>query len=313
MMEKRKKIKDWSEVTITNSFMFYKVFTSNPDACKRLLEILLGMKIARIDYPQGERVFDVDAEAHSIRLDVFTQDKNHVYDIEMQTIDEEDLPERSRYYQGLMDVATLKPGEPYKNLKDSIVLFICLSDPFSREKAKYEFQNIDIEDGKTRLGDRTLKVFFNAAKYDRIEEDGELKSLLEYFSSSKTGSGFTSSLNSLVEAARHNEQWRQTYMTLERFKYYAAREGLREGRKAGFEQGLKSGIKHGIKQGMQQGISQGIQQGIQQGISQGIEQGAARQKAEDEKLLSHKDAENARQAAEIQRLQQELARLKAKL
>lgn len=315
LLKAQAKIKDWSEVTITNRFMFYKVFTSYPGACKRMLEILLGMRISRIEYPQGERVFDIDAEAHSVRLDVFTQDKGRLYDIEMQTVDEEDLPERARYYQGMMDVATLKPGEPYRNLKDSIVLFICLSDPFNGEKAKYEFKNLDTSDRELELGDRTLKVFFNASKYDRIDEDEELKSLLAYFSSSKTDSAFASSLDSLVKTARRNEQWRQTYMTLERFKYYAEREGLREGRKAGFEQGLRSGIRQGLKQGIQQGIQQGVQQGIQQGIKQGMQQGieqgmkeglshgAARQKAEDQKLI---DQQNER----IRKLEETLAQMK---
>lgn len=47
-----------------------------------------------------------------------------------------------------MDVDKLKSGEPYKNLKDSIVIFICTFDPFSAKKPKYEFKNIDITNGK---------------------------------------------------------------------------------------------------------------------------------------------------------------------
>lgn len=261
-MQIKHQVKDWSEATITDRFMFYKIFSTYPEKCKRLLEILLGFKISRIEFPQGERVFQIDAEAHSIRLDIFTQDKNCIYDIEMQTTDEEELPERARYYQGLMDSSTLKPGEPYKNLKDSIVIFICLTDPFSQGRAKYEFRNLDIEDTKTELGDRTRKLFFNASRYDKITGDAELKNLLEYFSSSKTQSKFTSSLEELVKIARHNEQWRQTYMTLERYKYYAEREGRREGYKAGKEEGYQKGMEKGI----------------------------ALQKAEDKKQLAQKDA-----------------------
>ena len=228
---------DWSEQKITNSFMFYKIFTTYPDACKELLEILLGFKIAKIEYPQGERIFNVDAEAHSVRLDIFTQDDNHIYDIEMQTTAEEDLPERARYYQGVMDTATLKPSEPYKELKDSIIIFICTFDPFKKGKVKYVFKNLDIENPKNELGDRTTKIFFNTSKYDKIQDNKELKCLLEYFNSNKADSVFTSSLERLVTTAKHNLQWRQTYMTLERFQYYASQRALKQGIQEGIEQG----------------------------------------------------------------------------
>ena len=70
--------------------MFYKIFTSNHELCRRLLEILLGLKISRIKMPEGEKGFESDEEAHSIRVDIFTEDEKHVYDIEMQTTNDED-------------------------------------------------------------------------------------------------------------------------------------------------------------------------------------------------------------------------------
>ncbi len=241
---------DWSDQKISNSFMFYKIFTTYPDACKELLEILLGFKIAKIEYPQGERIFSVDAEAHSIRLDIFTQDDNHIYDIEMQTTAEEDLPERARYYQGIMDTATLKPSEPYKKLKDSIIIFICMFDPFRKGKVKYVFKNLDIENPDNALGDRTTKIFFNTSKYDKIQNNKELKCLLEYFNSNKADSVFTSSLERLVTTAKHNLQWRQTYMTLERFQYYASQRALKQGIEQGQQKAKESAAIEFLKMGL---------------------------------------------------------------
>ena len=40
--------------------------------------------------PEGEKGFESDEEAHSIRVDIFTEDEKHVYDIEMQTTNDED-------------------------------------------------------------------------------------------------------------------------------------------------------------------------------------------------------------------------------
>lgn len=235
----KEKWKDWSEVTITNRFMFYKIFSTYPDACKKLLEILLGFKISKINYPLGEKDFEADIDSHSIRVDVYTEDEKNVYDIEMQAEYEDDLPERSRYYQALMDIDKLKAGEPYKNLKNSIVIFICMFDPFDKRKPFYYFKNVDIVDFETELGDRTEKIFFNVNEYDKIKEDGSLKSLLKYFSSGKIESGFTNSLERFVKIARHNAQWRQSYMTRERFEYYAKKHQKEEDEKEMAEMNAK--------------------------------------------------------------------------
>lgn len=264
------RIKPWSEQTITNRFMFFKIFSSYPDACKKLLKVLLGFKIARIEYPLGEKDFEADIDSHAIRVDVYTEDENHVYDLEMQTEFEGDLSKRARYYQALMDIDKLKSGEPYEKLKDSIVVFICTFDPFrhiSEKKAKYVFQNLDVENIMNELNDRTTKIFFNVQEYAKITDDEELKRLLKYFSSSKTESEFTSSLDKLVKIARHNSEWRQTYMTRGRFEYYAE--------------------KHGYEKG----------------VSIGIDKGIAKQKAEDEKQIQQQAAEIARLKAQLAKLQ----------
>lgn len=267
-----KESRDWSRQTITNSFMFNKVFTNNPDTCRQLLEILLGLKIERIEKPQGEYLIEGSIENHAVRFDVYTEDENHIYDIEMQTSFETDLPERSRYYQSMMDTDSLKAGKPYKALKDSVVIFICTFDPFGKKKAKYEFKNLDTADG-SELCDRTKKLFFNVKEYDKIKGNEELKGLLQYFCNSKTETDFTGSLSELVKIAQKNERWRQDYMTYERWEYYTKQAGIREGEAAGYEEGI------------------------------------AHQKAKDEKLLAEKETENARLADEIQVLKAQIAEL----
>lgn len=265
---KMEQIKDWSEVTITNRFMFFKIFSAYPNLCKQLLEILLGIKIEKIEYPLGEKDFEIDIDAHAIRVDVYTEDDNHIYDIEMQTTYDEDLPERSRYYQALMDIDKLKKGEPYKNLKNSIVIFICAFDPFNKARPKYEFRNLDVYDRKTELNDRTTKIFVNVKEYDKIQNNEELRLLLKYFTSNKAENTFTNTLDNYVKVARHNSQWRQSYMTRERLEYYAN--------------------QHGYEKGIAQGILQ--------------------QKAEDEKrfaqITAQKDAEIKRLLEEIAKLKE---------
>lgn len=203
------KIEDWSNFTITNRFMFNKIFSSNIEDCKKLLEILLGIKISKIEKPKTEFTIEGSSpQNRGIRFDVFTQDSQRIYDIEMQVADEGDLPERSRFYQSMMDVDFLEKSQPYTSLKDSIIIFICKFDPFGNAHPKYEFQNLDIIDLKdiTRLNDRSKKVFFNVNEYAKIKDDLELQGLLEFFSENKVKSEFSHRLTDLVNIAHQNER-----------------------------------------------------------------------------------------------------------
>lgn len=273
---------DWSKQTITNRFMFNKIFTNNPETTKRLLEILLDIKIAKIKKPQGEyQIEGSSPENHAVRFDVFTKDNKHLYDIEIQTEFEDDLPERSRYYQSMMDVDSLKTGEPYKALKDSIVIFICTFNPLKNAKPKpiRIFKNIDVKDKETELNDRTKKIFFNVKEYAKIINNEELKNLLKFFCKNKAESEFTNSLNELVKIAKKNERWRQDYMTYERWLYYQR--------------------LHGKEQWMEKGLAEGKAKGLAEGLAEG----KAQQKAEDEKrfaiITAQKDKEIAQLKAEL--------------
>lgn len=69
--------------------------------------------IEKITFPEGEKSIDNRYDSKSIRLDVYVHDENgHVYDIEMQCTNgsEGELPKRTRYYQGMIDMDELKKG-----------------------------------------------------------------------------------------------------------------------------------------------------------------------------------------------------------
>ena len=91
---------------------------------------------------------------------------NNVYDIEIQTTKHSNLPKRSRYYQSVMDVSNLSPGDSYKELKKSYILFLCVFDPFGHNLPVYTFENICKEDSQIFLNDQAIKIFYNAKEYD---------------------------------------------------------------------------------------------------------------------------------------------------
>jgi len=226
----------WERATIANNFIFYKVMRNNPDICKELLEILLEFKIERIEMSQ-EEVVDIDFASKGIRMDVYVKDADGLkaYNIEMQTTDTEELPERSRYYQGIMDVDLLKSGQQYKELKTTYIIFICLDDIFKKGLAKYTFENLCLEDKKTKLGDRTQKVFYICKNYDKLL-DARQKAFLRMVTQNSSSDDFTQRVGGLVENAKRNTQWRQQFMEWDREMAYMRAKGREEGRKEGAQE-----------------------------------------------------------------------------
>ena len=105
------------ELEIWDDFMFGAVM-SNKELCKHLLEIILQKKIKDIRYTELQKAINLQYDAKSIRLDVYVEDDTEsVYNIEIQTTNEKNLPKRSRYYQGMIDLNILEKGGDYNELK----------------------------------------------------------------------------------------------------------------------------------------------------------------------------------------------------
>ena len=219
----------WENATIANNFIFYKVMRNNPDVCQELLEILLEFKIERIEMSQEEEI-NVDFGSKGIRMDVYAKDAGgqKVYNIELQAKDTKELPERARYYQGVMDVDLLKSGQDYKDLKTTFIVFICVDDIFEKGLAKYTFENLCVEDPKIKMGDRAYKYFFISQNCDKLLDE-EQKAFLKMVSNNKSSNAFTDKVKKLVDNAKRNTQWRKQFMDWEREKTYSFNRGLEQG------------------------------------------------------------------------------------
>ena len=218
----------WENATLANNFIFYKVMRHHPDACKQLIEMLLGVKIIRMEM-HNEETIDLDHDAKGIRLDVYVKDEDRMFDVEIQSVDTLELPERSRYYSALMSLDSLKSGQRYRDLKESHVIFICMEDIFDSSLPVYTFENICTENGKTKLNDRDYKHFFIAPTCAKMIEDDESRTFFEFLLSNTSGNTFTSNLKNYVDDAKHNMQWRHQYMTYLRQRTYDMDKGREEG------------------------------------------------------------------------------------
>ena len=214
-MEPAQKTKtNWEELSISNDFLFGKVM-QNQELCKELLQrILTDLKIDHIEYPELQKNIRQDMDARSIRLDVYVKDNREVvYDIEMQVSDTKELPRRSRYYQSMIDLQLIDKGQHYKNLNRSFVIFICPFDAFGKGRHIYTFENICKEDNSISMGDEAVKIFLNTR--GTLDDVGDkLKAFLDYVAGKKTVDPYVEKLEEAVKEARKNREWRHEYMTL---------------------------------------------------------------------------------------------------
>lgn len=205
----------WERATLADNFIFCKVMTSNPDLCKELLELLLNIKIERIEIPVAERSFKVDYDSKGIRFDVYVKDgTGRCFDIEIQTTNRTNLAKRARYYQGLMDVDSLVSGADYSELNESYVIFLCMEDAFGNGLPVYDFHQVCKQDSEVLLNDGTHKVFFNASKYDKMPTES-LREFFKFLNGLNAASDFTDQLEQKVRYAKTNAQWRHRFMTWE--------------------------------------------------------------------------------------------------
>lgn len=238
---------DFSELGFVNDFMFAKVMR-NGKLCKQLLEVILGVTIERIDYLEEQKTIDHSMDARGVRLDVYVKDDKHtVYNVEMQTTNPKNLPKRSRYYQGMIDLNLLKKGDDYNKLNKSYVIFICTEDIFGKGRHVYTFENLCIQDPSIHLNDESTKVFLNPIS-DMDDVDEDLKNFLLYVANGKPVDDFTQELEREVEAARKNKGWEEEYMTLRMIERERYNEGVTDGINVGqakeFVENIESLIKN---------------------------------------------------------------------
>ena len=206
--------KAFEELQIKDDFMF-SVIMRNPKFCKTFLERILDIKISRIEYPKSQETIDISADAKSVRLDIYVEDgKETVYNIEMQTTENRNLPKRTRYYQGMIDLNILEKGDNYKDLKRSFIIFVCTFDLFGEGRHIYTFENRCIQNSDLGLGDDTTKIILNT-KGTMDDVTPEMKKLLDFIDGKEPEDDFTRELDEAVQSVRKNEKWRLDYMTLQ--------------------------------------------------------------------------------------------------
>ncbi|MCM1160184.1 MAG: Rpn family recombination-promoting nuclease/putative transposase [Roseburia sp.] len=211
--------KTFQQLNLSNAFLFAAALEDS-ETCRLVLEIILGTRLPKVKV-HAEHSILVNSDFRSIRLDIYASDEAQVsYNIEAQNDDKKNLAKRSRYHQAEMDVASLKPGDDFNDLKPSYVIFICTFDPFGKGLYRYTFEERCME-CDMGLGDDTKKIFLNTKGKNEEDVPKELVHFLRYMEQSNDE--YVSQLTEepiirLHEKVTELKTWRKLearYMTVE--------------------------------------------------------------------------------------------------
>jgi len=219
----------------------------NESICKRIIEATADLPpIERIEYIETEKTIDVRIDSKSVRLDVYVQDgQGTAYNIELQAVDTKELPERSRYYQSVVDLDLIDKGMDYVDISDSYIIFICREDIFNRGLKRYTFKYRCLELDDLFLDDGTTKIFLNSKGITGdINEDAQ--DVLAHIEGVIGESEFAKTLDNEVKRVKSNENWRAEYVKQNVNDVLKFRQGREEGAYEKAVEVAKTGIQNNV-------------------------------------------------------------------
>ena len=214
-IQKLKKILEekWKTIGISDDFVFCKVMQDKKLLKELLNRILPDLKIKKL-HIEAQKVIEMGKDIHGVRFDVFaTLEDGSTIDIEMQVLNNENLPKRLRYYGAMSDMQMLEKGVPYGKLMDSYVIIICPFDLYGEGRHIYTFTNRCKQNHELEMGDGATKIVLNAVgMMDDVSH--ELKVFLDYVAGKPAEDEYIQELDKAVIKARANKKWRREYMNI---------------------------------------------------------------------------------------------------
>ena len=209
---------EWQQKTIKDDPIFGTVMT-NPELCAELLQRALPeLTIQWVKDADPQHTIQATPTAKGIRIDVYARDdQERTYTVEMQMVNEHNLPFRMREYQKLMDQEILNSGDDYDKLANcpTYVIFFCNFDYYRRGLARYQFEFRDKWHPEIAAGDlRTLVVFNTKAK--DYQHAAEIRPFLDMIQGTvdtvDTNDKFIAAVDAEVQEIRADKQREARFM-----------------------------------------------------------------------------------------------------
>lgn len=141
-MKPMEKTKQLNDLTLLDRFLFASVM-EDEETLELALSIIMGEEVHLRQPNQVEKEFRTMPWLRSVRLDVYNvDDKDRLYDAEVQERNTGNLAKRSRFYQALIDSTLLPPGRgvSFNQLPASYLIMIMPFDLWGCGKYRYTFK-----------------------------------------------------------------------------------------------------------------------------------------------------------------------------
>lgn len=214
----------FSEDIVSNlcDFSLFLTVMKHREAYQNTLSLILEEPDIQIREVKVEQVVLNKSGKRAIRLDAWAlSEDERQFDMEMQNDSEQDsLPKRARFYQGLMDAPILKSGKrtKYRQLPSTTIIFITQDDIFHRDRAKYVFTERCEEFADLKLEDGTTKIFLNMTSKNGSKE---LVSLLQYMKKTDLNNPEIQvkdkrllELDNIVSEVKESDEWEAVKMDI---------------------------------------------------------------------------------------------------
>ena len=146
------------------------VFSENTKLAEMLLHIILGDDKIRVI--KCSHQFEINnLIGHSSRLDLLCEDEHGKhFNVEVQRTNAGAVPQRARYYMGLIDTRYFPSGtKDYRELSDTCVIFITEFDVLGYDLPIYHISR-KIDENNALFNDGSKIVYVNAEKrYDNTQ------------------------------------------------------------------------------------------------------------------------------------------------
>lgn len=229
-----------SSMSFTDDHMFCTVVKDNPKIAAGIVERVTGHKVHKIvGKIVDQKSVKPGMDIRGVRFDVIFEDDTTVYNIEMQATNNDDMPKRARLYTDAVDISHSCEGMRFRELKNTIVIFIELFDQFGFGEYVYPVSR-HIDTHLEYPYDDGSKIFFVNANGTHGNAPEGLRTLLSYVRTGQTGDEMTRSIAAAVSRFSKDPEWRDAHM---RFEYKLALE-----REEGKEEGKKEGKKEGVNE-----------------------------------------------------------------
>ena len=200
-----RKFKKYEDLTLADDFMFKAVLSSNLSIAKGIVELALHRSVREIHFHGAEVESHVLCDGKKTRFDILLENEDAWIDLEMQIERKQDFAVRTKVYHGQLLNEELKEHSDYREVRGSVVIFLCMSDYFGKGKDVYRFENREEDSPDLKLEEGRITIFMNS---DSNSKDPKTKAFLRYLKKSDISDTFTQTIEKAVRKVKESQNLR---------------------------------------------------------------------------------------------------------